>query len=735
MSRPATRPARRQELELEIDSLAQGGRGVARADGYVVFVSRRRCPGDRVRARLTKAKRDFARGARRRADRAERRPRPRPLPARAASPARALPGRGCPTSASSPRSAQQVDDALRRLGGLDGFELEPIEPAVEPWRYRNKLEYSFGERDGELRARLPPPRQLGRGRRRRGLPCSPRSATTRPATRSASGRAREGIAAYDRAPRDGRAAQPRRPRGPAHRADPDPPRDRAGELSRSRPVDLHTVDRGAGRRHRRARPGCSARSTSREELSRASTFESPTRAFFQTNTEMAERLYGIAARVRRPRRRRARLRPLLRDRDDRARARRAAPARSGGSRASPEAVADAERQRRAQRDRQRPLRRRRRPPRGPRRCSRRPGRPDVVVVDPPRAGLSKKVVRRVLECEARADRLRLLQPDHAGPQRRSARRGRLYAAAREAGRHVPADARTSSAWPCSSGRRPVQRAAASESRPGSTRRSRRRSPSAAQELGYSSMWSNDHPGAQRPRHRWRPSPRGQRTLELGVARDGPRPPPPGRDQRARSTQLGLDRERLWIGVGAGFSEKPLTTMREALPELREAIPGVRLVLAAMGPKMCALAGAGFDGAFFNWMTPEFAAAAREHVERGAARGRPRAAARVRLRPHRRRRRRRGAARQGGVLLPRPPRRLPEPLRAARRAAREPWASPPEPRRCRRHARRYEALDVVVVRGLASASLEAMDRVAERRAPTVLIGNGLALNANRARRRP
>ena len=40
-----------------------------------------------------------------------------------------------------------MDEALRRIGGLDGFDLEPIEPAVEPWRYRNKLEYSFGERD------------------------------------------------------------------------------------------------------------------------------------------------------------------------------------------------------------------------------------------------------------------------------------------------------------------------------------------------------------------------------------------------------------------------------------------------------------------------------------------------------------------------------------------------------------------------------------------------------------
>jgi 23S rRNA (uracil1939-C5)-methyltransferase len=30
----------------------------------------------------------------------------------------------------------------------------------------------------------------------------------------------------------------------------------------------------------------------------------------------------------------------------------------------------------------------------------RAGRPDVVVIDPPRAGLSKKVVRRVIECGA-----------------------------------------------------------------------------------------------------------------------------------------------------------------------------------------------------------------------------------------------------------------------------------------------------------------------------------------------
>jgi alkanesulfonate monooxygenase SsuD/methylene tetrahydromethanopterin reductase-like flavin-dependent oxidoreductase (luciferase family) len=128
------------------------------------------------------------------------------------------------------------------------------------------------------------------------------------------------------------------------------------------------------------------------------------------------------------------------------------------------------------------------------------------------------------------------------------------------------------------------------------------------------MWSNDHPGAK-----------GLDTLaefaaaapalDLGVAVIALDRTPP-ETIAADIEHLGLDPSRLWLGVGAGFSEKPLTRMRESLPELREKLPGVRLVLAAMGPKMCALAGAEFDGVFF-WMTPEFAAGARTKVESGA----------------------------------------------------------------------------------------------------------------------
>jgi alkanesulfonate monooxygenase SsuD/methylene tetrahydromethanopterin reductase-like flavin-dependent oxidoreductase (luciferase family) len=136
-----------------------------------------------------------------------------------------------------------------------------------------------------------------------------------------------------------------------------------------------------------------------------------------------------------------------------------------------------------------------------------------------------------------------------------------------------------------------------------------------QELGYSSMWSNDHPGA-RGLETLAEYAKGADRIDLGVAvialdRQSPE------EIASDLGRLGLDRDRLWLGLGAGFTEKPLTTMREALPALRDALPGVRLVLAAMGPRMSAFAGAEWDGVFFNWMTPAYAAQSRERVEAGA----------------------------------------------------------------------------------------------------------------------
>src|SRR5436305_5336508 len=56
---PPSRPSRGDEIELTIDALAFGGAGVARTDGYVVFVTGA-VPGDRVRAVIGKRKRAYA---------------------------------------------------------------------------------------------------------------------------------------------------------------------------------------------------------------------------------------------------------------------------------------------------------------------------------------------------------------------------------------------------------------------------------------------------------------------------------------------------------------------------------------------------------------------------------------------------------------------------------------------------------------------------------------------------
>ena len=386
------RPRHGDELVVEIDSIAQGGRGVARANGYVVFVSGA-LPGDRVRARLTKAKRSFAEAqAIEMID-----PSPDRVPDRCLhddEPCPGAPWQGLPYERQLDEKSAQIDAALRRLGKLDGFDLEPAEPAAEPWRYRNKLEYSFGERNGHLTL----------GFHRRGswadvidaedcLLASERNNEARNLVREWA--QREGISAYDPrrhtgvlrnlVVREGRRTgqmQTRLVTAPASFPQP--------------PVDLHTVVEGPGG-GTNGPTGVLGEEFLAERVSQLELRVSSS-AFFQTNTEMAERLYEIAARY-------AGLSGLERVFDcycgigtiGLALARRAGEV--WGIETVPEAVADAEENARRNgianarfiaadvRLGVRPL-------------LERAGRPDVVVVDPPRAGLSKKVIRRVIECGA-----------------------------------------------------------------------------------------------------------------------------------------------------------------------------------------------------------------------------------------------------------------------------------------------------------------------------------------------
>jgi 23S rRNA (uracil1939-C5)-methyltransferase len=133
------RPQRGDELELQIETLAFGGEGVARMGegGYVVFVAGA-IPGDRVRAVVHKRKRNYAHA--RTLEVLD--PSPERVPPVADHPG--VPWQVLPYERQLQIKRAQVDEALRRIGRLEGFELQDIVPALKPWRYRNKLEYSFG---------------------------------------------------------------------------------------------------------------------------------------------------------------------------------------------------------------------------------------------------------------------------------------------------------------------------------------------------------------------------------------------------------------------------------------------------------------------------------------------------------------------------------------------------------------------------------------------------------------
>jgi 23S rRNA (uracil1939-C5)-methyltransferase len=132
--------AKGDELELHVDSLAYGGNGVARLNGFVVFV-RRGLPGDTVLATVTKVKRGFAEAMATEVV--------TPGAARVEAPCAHFPACGGCRFQDLAYEAQiaakhdQVRDALVRLGRIPDPPLEPILPAESQFHYRNKLEYSF----------------------------------------------------------------------------------------------------------------------------------------------------------------------------------------------------------------------------------------------------------------------------------------------------------------------------------------------------------------------------------------------------------------------------------------------------------------------------------------------------------------------------------------------------------------------------------------------------------------
>jgi 23S rRNA (uracil1939-C5)-methyltransferase len=390
-----TRPQRGEKLELRIGDLAFGGAGVARTDGYVLFVSGA-LPGDLVTAEVTKSKRNF--GEARALDVLE--PGPDRIEPEADHPG--APWQVLRYERQIEVKQAQVDDALRRLGGLDGFELEPIVEAEQKWRYRNKLEYSFGtDPDGLLVCGFHAP---GRWDEILGMEdcllASERGNEVR--NRIAAWCREAGLNAYDRRAGDGflrnLVVRESRTTGQIQvRLVTGTGEFEVDKLAEASGADafMWTTTEQLGETTQGGETQVVTGSAYLEEEVAGMRFRISPEAFFQTNTEMAEKLYGIAGEYA-ALAGRERVYDLFSGIGTVGLTLAPRAAQLFGLEIVPEAVADAienahlnevEHAQFFAGDVRLALRE----------LVEKAGKPDVLVVDPPRSGLSKKVVRRVIE--------------------------------------------------------------------------------------------------------------------------------------------------------------------------------------------------------------------------------------------------------------------------------------------------------------------------------------------------
>ena len=129
---------RGSELELDIESLAYGGMGLARKENFVIFV-KYAIPGQRVLARIYKKRKGFAEA--------------QVLKLLVESPNAV--GVRCKHywicskiqslsyDEQIKQKSSQVEDAFHRLGGFTDFKLDKVQKADPIYHYRNKMEFTF----------------------------------------------------------------------------------------------------------------------------------------------------------------------------------------------------------------------------------------------------------------------------------------------------------------------------------------------------------------------------------------------------------------------------------------------------------------------------------------------------------------------------------------------------------------------------------------------------------------
>jgi 23S rRNA (uracil1939-C5)-methyltransferase len=123
-------------VRLKIDALAYGPYGVARHEGLVIMTPMT-VPGDEAEIRIVEEKKNYAVGELVRII--------QPSPDRQAPPCPYVGAcGGCPWQmiryeAQLAAKTKSVEDALRRIGKIEGFELLPILPSPQEYRYRRRI--------------------------------------------------------------------------------------------------------------------------------------------------------------------------------------------------------------------------------------------------------------------------------------------------------------------------------------------------------------------------------------------------------------------------------------------------------------------------------------------------------------------------------------------------------------------------------------------------------------------
>ena len=134
---------KREILELKIEKLAFGGKGISYLDNYVIFVPKT-LPGDIVKAEIVKRKTNYAetRLLEILTESALRQKAPCPYFGWCG---------GCTWQNLS--YAQQllvkktmVKDSVEHIAGLENIKISDTLPSEQIWGYRNKMEFSFSDR-------------------------------------------------------------------------------------------------------------------------------------------------------------------------------------------------------------------------------------------------------------------------------------------------------------------------------------------------------------------------------------------------------------------------------------------------------------------------------------------------------------------------------------------------------------------------------------------------------------